>query len=196
MINNSTKTDEIDILINNIKNTSVLNNLSFTFKNFSSPEDLNKYVSGENWGKDQYPELCFAFSFNKIGVSKYNYSLHYFDALDISQANSDIPNQINPSLNPFQFGPDFKSFQKYTQSGFLYMMTFINNLILNLELGTTDKNITVALGAQKYYVLKSDPFAQFIGFILPFFLVLAYVSPLSILVFRMVSDKVGIFIKQ
>ena len=151
---------------------------------------MNSYVSDENWGKEGYPKLCFAFSFNYQGDSKYNYSLHYFDALTVSQADHDVPNQLIPSLNPFQYGPDLTSFHQWTTSGYLNMMTIINNIIFNLESATIDKQINVAMAPQKYYSYKDDPFAIAVGFILPFFLVIAYICPLCVLVFRIVSDKV------
>ena len=164
--------------------------LDFNVTIFNSTQELNSYVTNYNWGKDGYPKLCFAFSFNSEGNSKYNYSLHYFDALPNSQADKDIPNQLIPSLDPFQYGPDLTSFRQWTTSGYLNMMTIINNLILNLESSSDNKQINVAMSAQKYYSYKEDPFAIAVGFILPFFLVIAYTCPLGVLVFRMVSDKV------
>lgn len=158
---------------------------------------MNDYVSGEEWGKDNNPKLCFAFSLNKLADGKYNYSLHYFDAVLFSTAARDIPNQALPSLNPFQYGPDLGSFGQYVSSGYLNMMLLMNNLILSYENGTLPgaSQINVAIGPQKYYTYKQDPFAQAIGFILPFFLVIAYVCPLCVLVFRIVSDKVTLLIK-
>jgi hypothetical protein len=167
--------------------------LDLTVEKYADEKDLNEYVSGDQWGKDGKPKLCFAFSFDKLGPEKYNYSLHYFDAVLISSAIRDIPNQDLPSLNPFQYGPDLSSFGQYVSSGYLNMMTIINNLILNIEKGPLfpeGGQINVAIGPQKYYTYKQDPFAQAIGFILPFFLVIAYVCPLCVLVFRIVSDKV------
>ena len=43
--------------------------------------------------------------------------------------------------------------------------------------------------AQKYVMYQDDTFGRFIGFILPFFLVIAYLIPLSMQVSRMVGEK-------
>ena len=122
----------------------------------------------------------------------FNYSLLYFDSSQQNQKRfQDIPNQSKPSLNKFQSGPDLRSFNKWIFSGYLEMMTIINNMILQISMNNTNVQLNTAIAAQKFYNFKSDPFGQVIGFILPFFLVIAYVCPLCIVVFRMVSDKVN-----
>ena len=73
------------------------------------------------------------------------------------------------------------------------MMTIINNMILQLATKENNIQLNSAISAEKFSIYKNDPFAKAIGFILPFFLVIAYVCPLVIIVFRMVSDKVKLF---
>jgi hypothetical protein len=196
VVNYSSLEDEI--LVNYFKSFSIIiNKLDLSLKYFNTTEDLNRYVSGDDWGKGENPKLCFGFSFRKTAESKYNYSLHFFDAVALSNATSDIPNQQIESLNPFQNGPDLDSFTRYTYSGYLNMMTIINNLILNLETNSifNPQKVNVAIGAQKYYTFKQDQFGEIIGLILPFFLVIAYVCPLCVLVFRIVSEKVNFLIR-
>ena len=144
-------------------------NIDFTTVNYDNLDKLNKDIKE----KDS-PDICFAFSFTNIKDSTYNYSLHYFDALAISGANADIPNQILPALNPFQYGPDQISFNQYRYSGFLNIMVLINNLILKFETNKTI-DLNVAIGPQKYYTIKNDDFSKIVGLILPFFLVMDYV---------------------
>ena len=125
-----------------------------------------------------------------MGINDYNYTLNFFDSVDNDRNGiRDIPNQMKYSLNPFQYGPDLLSYNKWIDSGYLNMMAIINNLILQLTTADTHQ-INVAVAAQKFYTYKNDPFSRAIGFILPFFLVIAYVCPLCIIVFRFVSDKV------
>ena len=167
--------------------------IDFTTKNFNDTSELINYANSTNWNtSSNYPPICFGIAFQSIGVDSYNYSLLYFDA---SQQNDrgfpDIPNQAKPSLNQFQYGPDLSSFNKWMFSGYLEMMTYINNAILQISMNITNVQLNTAIASQKFYSFKSDPFSQAIGFILPFFLVIAYVCPLCIVVFRMVSDKVN-----
>ena len=106
------------------------------------------------------------------------------------QGIQDIPNQSQQSLNPFQYGPDLSSSDRFRGSGYIEMMNLINNQILQLTTGKSNMQLNTAIGYQKFWSYKNDPFAKAIGFILPFFLVIAYVCPLCIVVFRLVSDKV------
>ena len=60
--------------------------------------------------------------------------------------------------------------------------------------GNTNIQLNSAIAAQKFWSYKNDEFAGAIGFILPFFLMIAYLCPLCIFVFRLVSDKVSIYV--
>jgi hypothetical protein len=164
--------------------------IDLTTKSFSTIDELNSYTTSPNWGTPNNPSLCFAITFQQLDINTFNYTLHYFDLVEIADAIKDIPGQRKPSLNTFQYGPDLTSYNRYQSSGFLEMMSIINNIILQITTGNNTIQLNTAIGAQKFLSYKNDPFARAIGFILPFFLVIAYVCPLCIVVFRIVSDKV------
>jgi len=165
---------------------------------FNDSNHINSYTASENYGiNSSFPQLCFGLSLNQINIDNYNYSLHYFDAADEDpKGTKSIPNQLLPSLNPFQNGPALSAFNKWRTSGYLEMVTIINNMILQLSTNDNQVQINSAISAEKFSKYKNDPFAKAIGFILPFFLIIAYVCPLVIVVFRMVSDKVIIRINK
>ena len=164
--------------------------------NFATTSILTDYAASPNFGTSQSsPAICFGIAFNQIDTYNYNYSLLYFDASqDNREGNKDIPNQSLSSLNPFKYGPDPVAYRKWIISGYLEMMTIINNMILQMTTGNSKMQINSVIAAQKYLSYKNDPFARAIGFILPFFLVIAYICPLCVIVFRIVSDKVNLFI--
>ena len=166
--------------------------------NFNDSNHINSYTASEDYGTNSsFPQLCFGISLKQIDIDNYNYSLHYFDAADQDpKGTRSIPNQLLPSLNPFQNGPDLSAFNKWKQSGYLETVSIINNMILQLTTNDTKVQINSAISAEKFSSFKNDPFAKAIGFILPFFLIIAYVCPLVIIVFRMVSDKVIICINK
>jgi hypothetical protein len=176
--------------------SKLYNNADLTTKSFATIDELNSYTQSPDWGSANSPPLCFAITFQQFDINTFNYSLHYFDLVDEDDALQDIPGQRKPSLNIFQYGPDLTSYNRYQDSGFLEMMSIINNLILQITTGNNKIQLNTAIGPQKFLSFKNDPFARAIGFILPFFLVIAYVCPLCIVVFRIVSDKVNTLLNK
>jgi len=163
--------------------------LGLKFKDFSSIEEVNSYVENENYGlTENQPFLCFGYSFKKIDSDNYDYTLHYFDS-ELRGAIQDIPTTLIESLDPFQSGPDMPSFERWLNSGYLLIMKIINEVILQSVTGKTNSEINYVVMAEKYSSYREDQFGPFIGFILPFFIIIAYVCPLCILVFRMVKEK-------
>jgi ABC-type multidrug transport system permease subunit len=72
-------------------------------------------------------------------------------------------------------------------------MKIINEHILN---GGTDDNtdtyskkINFGMVAMPYESYRSDPFSSVIGYFIPFFIVIAYMCPLCLYVYRMVCEK-------
>ena len=159
--------------------------------NFKDTSEINNYTASIDYGVIK-EKICFGVSLEEINTSYYNYSLHFFDAADMdSNGYQDIPNQLLSSIDKFQYGPDLKSFKKWGQSGFLELMVIINNVINSMISGNNNTmQLNTAISAIKYDSYKVDQFSQIIGFMLPFFLIIAYVCPLVIIVFRIVSDKV------
>ncbi len=160
-----------------------------TFKKFSSVNETNNYVTDIGYGvSSDRPALCFGFYFNQLDSQNFNFSLHYFDSI-ISGADQDTPWSFIASLDPFQKGPDMRSYSRWLDSGYLEILKIVNDVVLQKATNNENAEINYGIMAQKFTQYKRDPFAQFIGFILPFFIIIAYVCPLCVLVYRMVHEK-------
>ena len=161
------------------------NKLKLEYKNFSSINELNQYIKDKAYGNDiDHPQICFGVRIDRNEKEhNWDYSLHYFDS-----GSSDIPSLADGLFNQFQTGPDLESYKKYQENGFLYMMKIINEYILSQE-GNPNFNIGLAVIPMKYIDYRSDPFSGFIGYIIPFFIVIAYMCPLCLYIYRIVGEK-------
>ena len=157
------------------------------FKSFETIDDLNKYVQDPKYGQEGYDLICFGMRLEKNG-HKYDYSLHYFDSV-LSEGVRDIDNCKNGLFDRFQTGPDLESYKLYQSSGYTYIMKLINQYILQQELNDPSAKIDFAMLPMPYVNYRSDPFARFIGYMIPFFIIIAYMCPLCLYVYRMVSEK-------
>ena len=156
------------------------------FKDFDSIEDMENYVKDPQYGTEGNPLICFGMRLEEKNNS-YNYSLHYFDSI-FDEGIQDLQDIIEGPFDLFQSGPNMKSYQKYQYSGYTYIMKCINEYILKKE---TNLNATLNFGMvpMKYVNYKDDKFGLYIGFIVPFFLVIAYMCPLCLYIYRMVAEK-------
>ena len=157
------------------------------FKNFDNIEQLNKYIQDPKYGQDGYPLICFGMRLEKNG-HKYNYSLHYFDSV-LSEGVKDIQNVKNGLFDRFQTGPDLDSYKLYQSSGYTYIMKLINQYILQQELNDDDAKIDFSIVPMPYVDYRSDPFSKAIGYMIPFLIIIAYMCPLCLYVYRMVGEK-------
>ena len=157
------------------------------FKSFESIDDLNSYVQDPKYGQEGYDLICFGMRLEKNG-HKWDYSLHYFDSV-LSEGVRDIDNCKNGLFDRFQTGPDLDSYKLYQSSGYTYIMKLINQYILQQELNNPNAKIDFAMIPMPYTNYRSDPFARFIGYMIPFFIIIAYMCPLCLYVYRMVSEK-------
>jgi ATP-binding cassette subfamily A (ABC1) protein 3 len=107
----------------------------------------------------------------------------------LPRATRDIPSSLTDSIDPFQIGPDLDNNERWMRSGYLYMMKIINSIILQDIKKDDNANIDFYIINQKFEKFNKDPFGRFLSFVLPFFLVIAYVCPLCLVVFRMVKEK-------
>ena len=165
--------------------------LNIDFKEFESVDKLDDYVKDKKYGQEGYPLICFGISFKKESDNKYDYSLHYFDSM-FDQGVKDVPNALHGLFDQFSSGPDLDDYKLYQSSGYTYIMKLINEYILN---GGNDDNtdytkkINFGMVAMPYENYRSDPFTSLIGYFIPFFIVIAYMCPLCLYVYRMVSEK-------
>ena len=157
------------------------------FKNFDNIEQLNKYIQDPKYGQEGYPLICFGMRLEKNG-HKYNYSLHYFDSV-LSEGVRDIQNVKNGLFDRFQTGPDLASYKLYQSSGYTYIMKLINEYILQQELNLNTAKIDFSIVPMPYVDYRSDPFSKAIGYMITFLIIIAYMCPLCLYVYRMVGEK-------
>ena len=157
------------------------------FMDFQSIEEMENYVKDETYGTENKPLICFGMQLDEKNNS-YNYSLHYFDSI-FDEGVQDLETIIEGPFDLFQSGPDMESYQKYQTSGYTYIMKCINEYILKKETQNMNATLNFGLVPMKYVNYKDDKFGEYIGFIVPFFLVIAYMCPLCLYVYRIVAEK-------
>ncbi len=158
------------------------------FKDFNSIDEMNNYIKSNLYGEDEkYPLLCMGISFEEnTDNHTYNYGLHYFETNAEDGAN-DIP-KSHFLIDTFQSGPDLSSYKKYQSNGYGYFMKIISEYILKQESHENIK-LNFAILPMKYKSYRQDPFGTVVGYIGPFFIIVAYMGNLCIYVYRMVLEK-------
>ena len=158
-----------------------------TFMDFNSIEEMEKYVEAEQYGTESNPLICFGMSLDEKNNS-YNYSLHYFESI-FDEGIQDVSDMLKGPLDLFQSGPDMESYQRYQVSGYTYIMKCINEYILKKETKNPNASLNFGMMPMKYVNYKKDKFGEYIGYIVPFFIIIAYMCPLCLYVYRMVEEK-------
>ena len=174
--------------------TKEINDFTLTmdsFQEFSSVEELNEYIKDPSYLSKKDKLICFGVKFSYDEENEhYNYSLHFFDyPKQGNEGIQDIANNAQGMFDPFQTGPDLNSFMRYKNGAYSYMMKIINQYILRKETGKSDAELNYGIAAMKYIDYRSDSFGEFMGYMIGVILVMAYMSPLSLYVYRMVGDK-------
>ena len=159
-----------------------------SFKDFENEEEMNNYIKSTYYGEnEENPLICFGISFSQDKNNhKYDYSLHYFENSDFDGA-ADVP-KSSYLIDPFQSGPNLNAYSKYQTNGYSYIMKIITDYIYSQEINN-DTKINFGIVPMKYDSYRSDPFGSVIGFIGPFFIIIAYMGNLCIYVYRMVYEK-------
>ena len=156
-----------------------------SFKNFKSEDQMNDYITSKLYGEVE-PLICFGMSFEEDNNHNYNYSLHYFENSQADGAQ-DVPKSLY-LIDQFQSGPDMNSYQRYQYSGYTYMMKVVSDYILSQEINN-DTKINFGIVPMRYKSYRNDPFGSVVGFLGPFFIIIAYMGHLCIYVYRMVLEK-------
>ena len=177
----------------NIFKTEGINDFTLTeesFMEFSSVEELNNYIKDESYLGKKDALICFGVKFSYDAANEhYNYSLHFFDyEKQGNEGIQDIANNAKGMFDPFQTGPDLKSYMRYKNGAYSYMMKIINQYILRQETNN-GAELNYGIAAMKYIDYRNDSFGEFMGYMIGVILVMAYMSPLSLYVYRMVGDK-------
>ena len=159
-----------------------------SFLDFESEEDMDIYIKSSFYGEnDKNPLICLGISLKEDKINhKYDYSLHYFEN-NLADGAQDVPKSLY-LIDQFQSGPDMTSYQTYQINGYPYMMKVISDYILSKETNN-DTKINFGILPMKYKSYRSDPFGTVVGFLGPFFIIVAYMGHLCIYVYRMVLEK-------
>ena len=165
-----------------------LNNNSF--KEFTSIKEMENYIKSPDYLKNKKGLICFGlkFSYNE-DIQKYNYSLHFFDQRFDNDGIQDIPNNVEGMFDEFQTRPDLDSYTLYKFGTYSYMLKIINEYILNKELGVENAKLNFLTVPMRYDDYKSDKFGDIMGFMITIIIVVAYMAPLSLYVYRIVGEK-------
>ena len=162
-----------------------------SFQEFESVQQLNDYIEDPGYLAKKDSFICFGVKFSYNDQTKlYNYSLHFFDyPKEGKEGIQDIANNAQGMFDPFQSGPDLKGYMKYKNGAYSYMMKVVNQYILRKETNNNNAELNYGIAAMKYIDYRDDSFGQFMGYMIGVILVMAYMSPLSLYVYRMVGDK-------
>ena len=159
----------------------------FNDTHFDDLEELRKYVADDGYGtKTDY--ICFAIYFDEYEPGKYNYTLSYFDSW-FDDGVKDFPQGLTDSYDPFQKGPHMEDFEKFTYNGYMYLMTIMSEYVIMKTTNKDTAQLNLIMMPLLYEQYGEDPFGGFTGFIVPFFMVIAYMCPLILYVYRMVGEK-------
>jgi len=162
---------------------------------FPTMADLTKYVTSTDYNTAGIPEICFGFSIDKINTKVYNYTMNFF-VVGRSGGRSSIPDPAQVSQNRFTNKPNLGDFNKWMNSGYLALVKILNDIIFQDATNTTTAKIDFGLLAQNYTTYLDDSKGRLLGAILPFFIVIGYLSPLIVLIYRILSEKVTFLINS
>ena len=158
------------------------------FKDFRNIEDMENYIEDKRFGLENFPQICFGMRFTEKTEGGYDYSLHYFDSI-FGEGIQDLSNIIGGPIDLFKSGPDMQSYQRYRISGYTYIMKVINEYILRKETKNKNAKLNFGMMPMKYVNYKTDRLGDYMSFIIPFFIIVAYMANLCLYVYRMVSEK-------
>ena len=177
-------------LLNSIKGKGYYSTLytDIEFKYYDSLESLNEYIRSDNYNdQDLNPEVCLGISYMKEN-NKYIIKLHY-SASPYSRKKPSIPTTTIENLDPFQVQPDFESYGKYIEQGFLMLQKTIYDYFLSKETGKSNAEIKLRINAQKYDKFLFNSFNSFLSMLFGFFMLIGYAFPLTINIFKLVKEK-------
>ena len=164
-------------------------NEQINFKHFKNVKDLFSYIENNNNEDD---EICFGISYQKnidkeTNKVKYLFKLHY-PASPYSKGSL-IPSTNIDNLDPFRSQPDFSSYEKYIEGGFLSVQKLLYDYVLKKETNNPNAEIKYRLLPQKYEKYLYNIIDEYLNILLGFFVLIAYAFPLSINIYRLIKEK-------
>ena len=160
-----------------------------TFRNFDSIEDMEEYIKDPDYINHPERSICFGLRFSHDNITNhYDYSLHFFDNDKIGDVGiQDIPG--DEMFDKFQNGPDIYAFMIYKQGTYNYMMKVVNEYILREETKNNLASFSYGIFPMKYTDFKLDDFGQYFGLVLVIIIIIAYMIPLILYVYKIVEEK-------
>ena len=172
---------------NKLKDSSFLL-LGIIITHYNSLEELNNYIQSDNYEANENFGVCFGISYKKEH-NKYLFKLHYFASPYSDDNTVSIPSTTIDNLDSFRTQPDFKSYKKYIESGFLMVQKIIYDYILQKETSNPNAEINLRIIAQKYDKYLYSVFNDYLSMLFGFFVLIAYALPLSINIYKLVKEK-------
>ena len=173
-------------------------NLSFelyeeNFVKYDTLEQMETFIKSSKYGDNKTKEdlICFGvkFKYHKNN-NTYDYSLHFSDFERIGRGNNpDIPSNKQGMFDNLQTGPDIRSILLYQQGAYNYMMKIINEYILKKVTKNTFASFDYSVFPLKYWDNREDDFGQFYGYVMVIIMLMAYMIPLSLYIYKIVGEK-------
>ena len=176
-------------------------------KDFESGGDLEDYVSGESYdaeanGDHSDPPLCGAIQVDQIKDGTWKIKIRYDDDdyddddtgyQQVPSTKMDVIDMLERYTTIYIYiyifrSPNLEYYEMYQKSGFLYVMTIVENVILGEKSGS-DANLTVSFVPMMTEAYVQDDFLQGTRENMPLFMVLAYIAPIFRLISMVVSEK-------
>ena len=171
----------------NLSNWEVIyQNLDFKF--FDNNQQFYSYLDKNNILENE--KICFGISYNKeivLNKIKYIFKLHY-SASPYSK-RSFIPSTNIDNLDPFRSQPDFDSYERYTNYGFLNIHKILYDFVLQKETNNPEAEINYRLVPQKYDKYLYNIIDEYLNILFGIFILVAYAFPLSINIYRLIKEK-------
>ena len=162
-----------------------------SFIKFKTIKEMEKVIKGKNYNKKKDELICFGLKFlYDESNNAFDYSLHFFDFEIIGRGDtSDIPTCKYGMFDKYQNGPDLQSYGIYTNGGYNYVMKVVNEYILKTQTNDKYSSLSYAVTPMKYIDYRVDPFGQLFAGITGICILIAYVFPLNIYVYKIVREK-------
>jgi len=162
-----------------------------SFKEFNSIEEMEKYIKDPDYVNHPEKSICFGMKFKyDEKINNYNYSLHFFDFDKIGKEGvQDIPSNGVGMFDHFQSGPDIISFMRYKNGAYNYMMKVVNEYILKNVTHNPLASFSYGVFPMKYTDFRLDFYGEFFGYIVTIIIIIAYMSPLSLYIYKIVEEK-------
>ena len=166
----------------------ILNESSFQNFTLEKMEDL---IRSKNYEKNQSQLICFGVRYKYFEDNKtHDFSLHFSDFERIGRGNNpDIPSNKQGMFDKLQSGPDLRSMLLYRQGAYNYMMKIINEYILKTETDSPYATLNYAVLPMRYWDNREDDFGQFYGYVMVIIILMAYMIPLSLYIYKIVGEK-------